>query len=62
MRADFRQPLSRAGYYETDHHRQILKNVRGAILEGRIVVLCGVIGSGKTVTARPSPCVGCSSS
>ena len=58
MRAEVRafygltQPLSRAGYYETDHHRQILKNVRGAILEGRIVALCGVIGSGKTVTLR----------
>jgi type II secretory pathway predicted ATPase ExeA len=58
MRAEVRefygltQPLSRAGYYETEHHRQILKNVRGAILEGRIVALCGVIGSGKTVTLR----------
>ncbi len=58
MRAEVRafygltQPLSQAGYYETDHHRQILKNVRGAILAGRIVALCGVIGSGKTVTLR----------
>ncbi len=46
------KPLNRAGYYETEHHRKMLKNVRGAILEGRIVVLCGVIGSGKTVTLR----------
>jgi type II secretory pathway predicted ATPase ExeA len=46
------KPLNRAGYYETEHHGQILKNVRGAILEGRIVALCGVIGSGKTVTLR----------
>lgn len=46
------KPLNRAGYYETEHHGQMLKNVRGAILEGRIVALCGVIGSGKTVTLR----------
>lgn len=46
------KPLNRAGYYETAHHSQILKNVRGAILEGRIVALCGVIGSGKTVMLR----------
>jgi type II secretory pathway predicted ATPase ExeA len=46
------KPLSRAGYYETAHHSQIIKHVRGAILEGRIVALCGVIGSGKTVMLR----------
>lgn len=46
------KPLNRAGYYETAHHGQIIKNVRGAILEGRIVALCGVIGSGKTVMLR----------
>ena len=46
------KPLNRAGYYETAHHSQIIKNVRGAILEGRIVALCGVIGSGKTVMLR----------
>jgi len=46
------KPLSRAGYYETEHHGQMLKNIRGAIQDGRIVALCGVIGSGKTVTLR----------
>ncbi len=46
------RPLNRAGYYETEHHSQIIRNVRGAILEGRIVALCGVIGSGKTVMLR----------
>lgn len=46
------RPLNRAGYYETEHQSQILRNVRGAVLEGRIVALCGVIGSGKTVTLR----------
>jgi type II secretory pathway predicted ATPase ExeA len=46
------KPLNRAGYYETEHHGQMLKSVRATILEGRIVALCGVIGSGKTVTLR----------
>lgn len=46
------RPLNRAGYYETEHHSQIIRNVRGAILEGRIVALCGMIGSGKTVMLR----------
>ena len=46
------KPLNRAGYYETEHHSQLFKNIRGAILEGRIVALYGVIGSGKTVTLR----------
>lgn len=46
------KPLNRAGYYETQHQSQLLKNIRGAILEGRLVVLYGVIGSGKTVTLR----------
>ena len=46
------KPLNRAGYYETQHQGQMLKNIRGALLEGRLVVLYGVIGSGKTVTLR----------
>jgi len=45
-------PFNQAGYYETEHHRQLLKNIRGAILEGRLIALYGVIGSGKTVTLR----------
>ena len=46
------QPLSQAGYYETDHHKQLIKDIKGAILEGRLIALCGVVGSGKTVTLR----------
>ena len=45
-------PFDQAGYYETEHHAQLLKNIRGAILQGRLIALCGVIGSGKTVTLR----------
>jgi type II secretory pathway predicted ATPase ExeA len=46
------QPLSQAGYYETDQHKQLLKDIKGAILEGRLIAVCGVVGSGKTVTMR----------
>jgi type II secretory pathway predicted ATPase ExeA len=45
-------PLSHAGYYETELHKQLLKDIRGAILEGRLIAVCGVVGSGKTVTMR----------
>jgi type II secretory pathway predicted ATPase ExeA len=46
------QPVAQAGYYETAHHRQLIKDIRGAIDEGRLVAVCGVVGSGKTVTLR----------
>jgi len=45
-------PFDQAGYYETEHHAQLLKDIRGAILQGRLIALYGVIGSGKTVTLR----------
>ena len=45
-------PLSQAGYYETLQHRELMKDVRGAIGEGRLVAVCGVVGSGKTVLLR----------
>ena len=38
------QPLSQAGYYETRHHQQLIKDIKSAILEGRLIALCGVIG------------------
>ena len=46
------QPLDQAGYYETEHHKQLIKDIKGAIHEGRLVAVCGVVGSGKTVTMR----------
>jgi type II secretory pathway predicted ATPase ExeA len=45
-------PLSQAGYFETAHHQQLIKDIKGAIVEGRLIALCGVIGSGKTVMLR----------
>jgi type II secretory pathway predicted ATPase ExeA len=46
------QPLSQAGYDETDHHKQILKDIRDAVPEGRLIAVCGVVGCGKTLTIR----------
>jgi type II secretory pathway predicted ATPase ExeA len=48
----FTKPFDEAGYYETSHHQQILKDIKRAILKRRLIAVCGVIGSGKTVTMR----------
>jgi type II secretory pathway predicted ATPase ExeA len=47
-----KRPFKQSGYYETAHHKNLMKDVRGAVLEGRLVAICGVIGSGKTVLLR----------
>jgi type II secretory pathway predicted ATPase ExeA len=58
MRAEVMQyfglnvPFTQAGYYETEHHRELIKDVRRAVQEGRLVAISGVIGSGKTVQLR----------
>ena len=44
--------FNQAGYYETQHHKELMKDIRGAIGEGRLIALCGVVGSGKTVFLR----------
>jgi len=49
---DFVKPLDQAGYYETRHHQQILAAIKDAILQGRLIALCGVVGCGKTMTMR----------
>ncbi len=40
--------LRSAGYYETAHHKELLRDVKQAIYNGNLVVLSGVIGAGKT--------------
>lgn len=46
------RPLNHAGYYETEHHKQILHNIKSSIQQGRLIAVCGMVGSGKTVTMR----------
>jgi len=38
-----------AGFFETDHNRQVAKEVKSTIRHGRLVALTGIVGSGKTV-------------
>ena len=49
--------LHQVDFFETEHHRQLLKDLKAAIHEGGIVALTGVVGSGKTVllVAYPRP-------
>jgi len=41
---EFRQ----AGYFETEHHKQITKEIKFAIKLGKLIALTGIVGSGKT--------------
>lgn len=38
------------GYFETEHHQQISKELKAAIKQGQIVALTGIVGCGKTTT------------
>lgn len=39
-----------AGFYESEQHRQILREVGAAVMHGRFVVVSGMAGCGKTTT------------
>lgn len=41
-----------AGYFETDHHEQIHRDLKAAIQNGRRIALTAVIGSGKNLLMR----------
>src|SRR6266511_1433651 len=44
-----RRSLRQVGYFATEHHHQILKDLSVATREGGLIALTGVVGSGKTV-------------
>ena len=46
------RPPVEVGFFETEHHAQVARDVRVAIQGGRLIALTAVIGSGKTVLAR----------
>lgn len=46
-----RPPID-VGYFETDHHKQMVADLRAAITGGRLIALTATIGSGKTALAR----------
>jgi len=45
-------PLNQAGYYETDHHRRLLQDIREVLPDGRLIAVRGVVGCGKTLILR----------
>lgn len=40
--------FDQAGYFDTDHHQYLIKEMSAAIKKGRIIALTGIVGSGKT--------------
>jgi len=44
--------FSRAGYYETDHQKQMFMDIKATICLGRLVAIAGIVGCGKTTTLR----------
>lgn len=46
------RPPVDAGFFETEHHAQVSRDIRAAITGGRMLALTAVIGSGKTILSR----------
>jgi hypothetical protein len=46
-----RPPID-VGFFETAHHAQISRDIKAAIMGGRLIALTAVIGSGKTILSR----------
>ena len=46
------RPPVDAGFFETEHHAQVARDIRAAITGGRLIALTAVIGSGKTILSR----------
>src|SRR4051794_41817161 len=46
------RPPVDAGFFETEHHAQVSRDIRAAIMGGRLIALTAIIGSGKTVLSR----------
>lgn len=44
--------FSHAGYFETEHHRQLLKELKSAIKQGQMIAFCGIVGCGKSTTVK----------
>lgn len=40
------------GYFETEHHKEIYKELKTAIRQGKLIAVSGIVGSGKTTTLR----------
>lgn len=40
------------GYFETEHHAHLVKELKIVIGQGRLVALTGIVGGGKTTTLQ----------
>lgn len=46
------QPFYDAGWFETEHHRQVARMLAWAVAHRRLIALAGLVGSGKTAFLR----------
>jgi type II secretory pathway predicted ATPase ExeA len=46
-----RPPID-AGFFETEHHAQVSRDIQAAITRGGLIALTAIIGSGKTILSR----------
>jgi type II secretory pathway predicted ATPase ExeA len=44
----FARDLRAAGYFQTEHHQQLLRELEAAIRRGGLIALAGIVGCGKT--------------
>jgi type II secretory pathway predicted ATPase ExeA len=47
------RPPVDVGFFETEHHAQVARDLRAAIQAGRLIALTAVIGAGKTILSPP---------
>jgi type II secretory pathway predicted ATPase ExeA len=58
MRLDVREhykvtrDFSNAGFYDSEEHRQILREIESGVHQGRFMVMSGMVGCGKTTALR----------
>ncbi len=38
------RPPTDAGFFETEHHTQVARDIRAAIMDGRLIAVTAVIG------------------
>lgn len=48
----FSRDFRHAGFFETEQHRRLFRQIKSDIRKGSVIAVSGMIGSGKTVTLR----------
>jgi len=49
---DLTRPLTGVGTFETEHHRQLIADIKTTIPTGRVIAISGIVGPGKTLLVR----------